>query len=102
MSYSDIPKHHLPHLFAAAFFAIALRLAGDSAAARAFPPLAPPSLPSATAAGFFVDSGSACAFPVDMSTIILASWFGSRGRFGLLIPTLLHPSGNASSLFAQA
>jgi hypothetical protein len=39
--------------FLAAFRAIDLRLAGESFAARAFPPFNPPSLPSATALGFF-------------------------------------------------
>jgi hypothetical protein len=39
--------------FLAAFRAMDLRLAGDSFAARALPPFNPPSLPSATALGFF-------------------------------------------------
>jgi hypothetical protein len=38
------------------------------------------SFPSATAAGFFAGPvGSAGAFSVAISTIILASWLGSRG-----------------------
>lgn len=57
------------HRFAAAFRAISARLVGDSAAARALPPFAPPSVPNATAAGFFVDSGSGGRFPVDASTM---------------------------------
>ena len=40
-----------------------------------------PSLPSATAAGFLLDSGSGGASPVEMSTIIFASWLTSRGSF---------------------
>jgi hypothetical protein len=67
-------ERFFPHRFAAAFLAMALRLAGDSAFARAAPPLTPPSLPSATAAGFLTGfSGSGGAFPVAISTIILAS-----------------------------
>ena len=38
----------------AALRALALRSAADSFAARAFPPFNPPSLPSATAAAFFL------------------------------------------------
>ena len=74
------------HRAAAAFLAIALRLVADSFAARALPPLAPPSRPSATAAGFFPSSGSTSggASPTLMSTMGFASWFMSRGRFGLL------------------
>ena len=69
----------MPHLHAAALLAMALRLAGDSAAARAFLPFTPPSLPKATAAGFFSGAfGSGWAFPVDISTIILAGWFVSH------------------------
>jgi hypothetical protein len=61
-----------------------------SFAARAFPPFAPPSFPSATAAGFFsgpFGAGSGAASPVAMSVMSLASWFGSRGmleRFCML------------------
>jgi len=46
------------HRAAAAFFAISERRAGDKAAALAGPPLGPPSLPKATAAGFFPVSAS--------------------------------------------
>jgi hypothetical protein len=53
----------------AAFLAIIFLLLGESFAARALPPLNPPSFPSATAAGFF----SLVAF----STKDLASWFMS-------------------------
>lgn len=71
----------------AAFRAIALRFAGDSLAARAAPPFAPPSLPKATAAGFRV-SGFGAGFgtktsPVTPSTMEMAIRFGS-GRRGLL------------------
>jgi hypothetical protein len=44
----------LAHRAAAAFFALALRSVADSLAALALPPFSPPSLPSATAAAFFV------------------------------------------------
>jgi hypothetical protein len=56
-------------------------------AARAFPPFIPPSLPRATAAGFFSSAGEAGAValgegnscPVLNATMWAASWFGSRG-----------------------
>jgi hypothetical protein len=48
-------RHALPcHLFLAAIWAISRRRLAESATARAFPPLRPPSRPSATAAGFFL------------------------------------------------
>jgi hypothetical protein len=67
---------------AAAALAISCRCNGLSFAARAAPPLFPPSLPSATAAGFFClgVTGSSGASPVAISTISFASWFASRGR----------------------
>jgi hypothetical protein len=43
---------------------MALRLAFDSFSALAFPPLSPPSRPSATAAGFLSWPGAGCGFPV--------------------------------------
>jgi P63C domain. len=71
---------------AAAFLAIWLRCFFDKASALAFPPLSPPMRPRATAAGFLPSSvlGSA-ASPVATSAMNLASWFVSRGRFGLLM-----------------
>jgi hypothetical protein len=45
--------HFFAHLASAAFLAMLRRLAGDSLFARALPPFSPPSLPRATAAGFF-------------------------------------------------
>jgi hypothetical protein len=88
---------------AAAFLAISVRFFFDKLAARAFPPLSPPSRPSATAAGFFPSSVlvSGGAFPVAMSVINLASWFASRGlleRFGIL--HRCHGSRARSSGFA--
>jgi len=65
---------------AAAFFAISDRCSAVSFAALAAPPFAPPSRPSATAAGFFPASGSG-AFPVASSTTEAASRFKSVGRF---------------------
>ena len=49
------------HLVCAAFLAIARRFSGDKFFALAFPPLLAPSLPSATAAGFFILMGFASA-----------------------------------------
>jgi hypothetical protein len=46
----------LPHRAKAPFRAISDRSRTDNFAARAFPPLSPPSLPNATAAGFFLRS----------------------------------------------
>lgn len=71
---------------AAAFFATARRFAGDIAAARAAPPSRPPRRPRATASASFPASGSiSVVVLVVRSVIILASWFGSRGRFGRVI-----------------
>ena len=55
--------------FLAAFLAISDRRAAESFAARARPPLSPPSLPSATAAGFFSGSvGEVGRLPVTAFT----------------------------------
>ena len=67
----------VPHRDFAAFFAIAFRFAGESASALAFPPLAPPSFPRATAAGFlpaFLSSnGEPSSFsPMACSTMLRA------------------------------
>lgn len=78
----------LSHRALAAFAAIADRLRGPSAAARAIPPFNPPRRPSATAWGFLLGSTgfTSCSgsyfwtCPVDSSRIWYASWFGSRGR----------------------
>jgi len=54
---------------------MALRLAGDNAAARATPPLAPPNFPNATAAGFFPRFGSSSGLPVNFSPMICSTTF---------------------------
>ena len=79
-----------PYLFQralAAFRAISARFLPERAFARAFPPLAPPSFPSATAAGFLPSSaggvGASSRSPLAIPTIILASWLVSRGRLML-------------------
>lgn len=60
---------------------MSLRCFGVSFLALALPPLRPPSLPSATAAGFFPSGeGGFSTSPVAISTTSLASWFASRGR----------------------
>lgn len=64
------------HLASAAFLAISVRRFLLSLAARIFPPLSPPSLPRATAAGFF----SLGFWPVASRTTESASSFGSFGR----------------------
>ena len=51
----------LPQRFCAAFFAISFFLSGDNLAARAKPPLAPPSFPIATAWGFLLSVGFSSA-----------------------------------------
>jgi hypothetical protein len=67
------------HLEIAAFLAISLRFLAVKAIARAFPPFNPPSLPSATAAGFLAggggDAGAIC--PVDFWTMLKAVSFRS-------------------------
>ena len=74
----------------AAFFAMALRLAGVSAAARALPPLSPPSRPSVTAAGFLAGSGGSSLgiAPVARWTISNAVWFRSLGPWPRLLDRL--------------
>src|SRR5271154_6303316 len=54
----------------AAFRAIADRFLAESLRARASPPLSPPSLPSATAAGFLPLSGCSAGRSPDMASII--------------------------------
>lgn len=68
---------------AAARLAISLLLFLLSMAARALPPISPPSLPKATAAGFLPSSGRSWGVdsPFASSTMALASWLMSRGRF---------------------
>jgi hypothetical protein len=62
-----------PQRVCAAFLAMALRLAGESASALAFPPLVPPSFPSATAAGFFPAFGSSSGVPSKCSPIVCST-----------------------------
>ena len=81
MGLLDYKAYFFPHRLAAALLAMSDRCLAVSAFARALPPLAPPSFPSATAAGLRVSFGSGGALPVAMSTTIFASWFGSRGIF---------------------
>jgi hypothetical protein len=63
--------------------AISLRLSGLSFAARAFPPINPPNLPSSTATGFFHSRGLTVysTSPVAMLTNSFANWFISQGLF---------------------
>jgi hypothetical protein len=56
---------------------MAMRLAGESFAARALPPFNPPSLPRATAAGFLAGAGVGAACPVDCCMILNAVSFMS-------------------------
>ena len=69
------------HRARAAFRATARRFDGDNFLALAFPPLNPP-LRLASVAGVGAAGRVFSASPVTMSTIILASWLGSRGRLG--------------------
>ena len=63
-----------------AFWAIAFRSSADSLAALARPPLTPPNLPRATAAGFFFRAGNYSGFfalafsgaPINCSTTLSA------------------------------
>jgi hypothetical protein len=80
--------YDFPHRALAAFWAISLRLTGESLAALAFPPFFPPCRPNSIAARFlpaFGSGGAAC--PVLTSTMNFASWFVSRGRLPLPIVT---------------
>jgi hypothetical protein len=62
---------------------MALRSAGESLAARALPPFKPPSLPNATAAGFFSDLGSVSL--ITSCKMLNAARFGSFGRFRFIM-----------------
>ena len=75
--------------FAAAILAISDRCSGVKAFARAWPPFNPPNRANSCAGvgGGGTDSVRA---PLARSTIILASWFGSRGRLGCLSMDLLY------------
>jgi hypothetical protein len=64
-----------PHRAFAAFFAMALRLRGDSAAALAAPPFAPPSFPNATAAGFLPAFGLSSGEPSNFSPMACSTTF---------------------------
>lgn len=67
----------------AALAASCERFLAVSVAARAWPPLRPPSRPRATAAGFLGRSGSSWSFgawPVDSRTIWKAIWLKSPCR----------------------
>jgi hypothetical protein len=61
----------------AAFLAISRRFSSESFLALALPPFKPPSLPSATAAGFLAGAGDGAACPVDCCMILKAVWFKS-------------------------
>jgi hypothetical protein len=73
------------HLAFAAFFAILLRCFGVKLSALALPPFDAPSFDKATAAGFFVRSGSAFGLshlsPMIFSMTALANRTGSFGAF---------------------
>jgi hypothetical protein len=72
----------------AAFLAICLRFLAVRASARAFPPFNPPSLPSATAAGFLVGTGgTGAACPVECWTMLKAvSFMSLLERLGMTQP----------------
>src|SRR5207247_9798299 len=71
-----------PHLARAAFLAIAVRFFADSFFPLAFAPFMP-AWRRATVSGLSGVVGGSCGiFPTEISTISLASWFGSRGRLG--------------------
>jgi dolichol kinase len=73
--------HFPPQRDVAAFLAISCLFCGESFAALAGPPFAPPSFPKATAAGFFGGLGvrTGIAWPAFWATILAASWFSSFG-----------------------
>lgn len=92
VDHAELPEEDAPgdyfdrHLARAAFFAIAFLLVADSFSALAFPPLAAPSLPSATAAGFLVSGSGAGGgrLPVARITVRKALRLTSRS-FGFLL-----------------
>lgn len=68
---------------------MAVRFFALSFFARAFPPASPP-LRLAAMAGVSGPGESFARSPVAISTISLASWFGSRGRLGLAMAEVSH------------
>jgi hypothetical protein len=77
------------HLVLAAFRALSRFSSADILSARALPPLIPPSLPRATADGFFFLGGDVS--PVSNRPISLARSFVSRESFlGVIMPPLWH------------
>lgn len=86
-SYNDlrnVSDYVFRHRDDAACCAILDRSAFESFFDRAFPPLSPPSLPSATAFGFFAGSSTFGSSPVAWPTMDAAIWLMSVGFFGLL------------------
>lgn len=75
------------HRDVAAFLAIAFRLAAESFTALDFPPFSPPARPLRSVRFFRLLTVSS-VLPVAISTMSLASWFGSRGRFAM--PEVCH------------
>lgn len=88
----------------AALLAIFVRFTFERFSARAFPPFNPPSLPKATAWGFFPSSAmDSVSSPVASSTIAFAGALVSHGRFGFFMGAIyaiilsgqaLHPALN--------
>lgn len=92
---THVPPKQFLHYFcqraAAAFFAISRRRRAERLSARACPPFRPPSLPRATAAGFFVapdSSGDPSSFsPIACSTTrraVTVKSCAGPSRLGLL------------------
>ena len=69
------------------------RCSGVRDTARPLPPFNPPGRPRLVGFRFFAETVSS-ASPVAISTIILASWFGSRGRF---MPPVCHGQSSPAS-----
>src|ERR1044072_6592486 len=68
-------SHFFDHRACAALRALSARASGDKAAARAFPPFCPPSLPRATAAGFLA------GWPASsVGAALVASWTIAQAR----------------------
>jgi len=90
----------VPHLALAAALAISDLLLADRDSALALPPFFPPNFPRATAAEFLPSefkSGSLFS-PVAISTMDLALWFISVGRFDFAMKQIY----KIRCLFAQA
>src|SRR5450432_374236 len=79
-----------PHLASAAFLVICLRFISDNFSALTLPPLAPPSFPIATAAGFLPAFGSGKVSRLFPDGLFYYAASRHESRFSDVRLTMLH------------